>query len=331
MTLRDIYGRKHDYLRISVTDRCNLRCIYCMGADGVEQISHRDILRYEEIMQVVRVGAALGITKIRLTGGEPLVRKNIISLVEQIARVPGIEDISMTTNGILLSRYAADLKKAGLKRVNISLDSLDSKVYRRTTRGGDLEQVLSGIDAALMEDLTPVKVNVVLMNGLNDKDIPAFLQLANDKPLHVRFIEYMPIGDHDRVYQDRYLPLDSILEMASAREMELTPNPAASGGGPSENYILPEGKGTIGLIHPISKHFCSTCNRLRLTADGLLKPCLYWQEEYPVRPALGDEEAISSLLQEVLLEKKSSHQMNPSQQTGNLRAEEMRGMSRTGG
>jgi cyclic pyranopterin phosphate synthase len=331
VALIDAYGRKHDYLRISVTDRCNLRCIYCMGADGVKQIPPREILSYEEILQVVKAGAALGIRRIRLTGGEPLVRKDLLYLVREIARVPGIEDLAMTTNGILLPRGAAELKQAGLRRVNISLDSLDAAVYSRITRGGDLEQVLAGIEAALAAGLAPVKINTVLMKGLNHAEVPAFLNLVLEKPVHVRFIEYMPIGDHDRGYGRRYLPLEYIRKTAARLGLELTPAAPPVGAGPAESFTLPGGKGTVGLIHPISAHFCAGCNRLRLTAEGRLKSCLYWQDEHPVRPALGDAGALQALLQEVLRLKPGRHGMSPGAGAGPVRPGAMRTMNKTGG
>ena len=242
MPLIDSYGREHDYC-ISVTDRCNLRCIYCMGPEGVKQIPHREILTYEEILQIVVVGAELGIKKIRLTGGEPLVRKGLVSLVEGIARIPGISDISMTTNGILLPHYAAALKKAGLKRVNISLDSMKEKVFKEITRCGDLRAVQEGIKAALEVGLKPVKINTVLMKGLNHTEVPDFLRLAQEYPLYVRFIEYMPIGDHDREYRKRYLPLSYIEKTAAAMGLPLTPAARVlRAQGPAEPFALPGGR-----------------------------------------------------------------------------------------
>jgi GTP 3',8-cyclase len=331
VALIDAYGRKHDYLRISVTDRCNLRCIYCMGAGGVRQIPHREILSYEEILQVVRAGAALGISRVRLTGGEPLVRKDLLHLVREIAGTPGIADLSMTTNGLLLAGCAAELKQAGLRRVNISLDSLDAAVYRRITRGGELAQALEGIEAALTAGLAPVKINTVLMKGLNHTEVPSFLKLVREKPLHVRFIGYMPIGDHDRGYGRRYLPLDYIRKTAARLGMALVPAAAPEGAGPAESFTLPGGKGTVGLIHPISGHFCAGCNRLRLTAEGKLKSCLYWQDEYPVHPALGDTGALQELLREVIRLKPGKHAMRPGSGVGPVRPGVMRTMNKTGG
>jgi len=331
MPLIDTHGRKHDYLRISVTDRCNLRCVYCMGEDGIDQIAHQDILSYEEIIRVVSAGAELGISKIRITGGEPLIRKGIVSLVEQIAAIPGIKDLAMTTNGTLLPRFAADLKKAGLNRVNISLDTLKKNNFESITRCGRLQDVLNGIEAALEHDLQPVKLNTVLMKGINDEEVLDFLKLTLDKPIHVRFIEYMPIGDHDKGYRDHYLPLAYVEEVAANAGLPLTPEPLPGGAGPAENYTIPDSRGTVGLIHPISKHFCDTCNRLRLTAEGNLKACLYWQDEKPVRPVIGNKDALKALIKEVLTGKPVEHQMAADGACGSVQPGTMRGMSKTGG
>ncbi len=331
MALIDAHGRNHDYLRISVTDRCNLRCVYCMGDEGIEQLPHDDILSYEEILEVVAAGAELGISKIRITGGEPLVRRGIVGLVREITSITGITDLAMTTNGILLARFAAKLKKAGLNRVNISLDSLQPEKYKRITRCGELQPVLDGIEAALEHDLKPVKLNIVLMKGINEREALDFLQMTLEKELHVRFIEYMPIGDHDRGYRNHYLSLGYIEEVAKNAGLSLSPVPLPGGAGPAESYTIPGSKGTVGLIHPISKHFCDSCNRLRLTAEGNLKACLYWQDEKPVRPVLGNKEALQALIREVLSSKPVEHQMAPDGICGSVKPGTMRGMSKTGG
>lgn len=331
MPLTDAFGRNHDYLRISVTDRCNLRCVYCMGEEGIETLTHGDILSYEDILKVVSAGAELGISKIRITGGEPLIRKGVLGLVEEIAAIPGITDLAMTTNGILLDRYAPGLKKAGLKRVNISLDSLKPDLYRKITRCGELDQALKGIEAALAYGLEPVKLNVVLMKGINDCEALDFIRLTLEKPLHIRFIEYMPIGSHDSYYRDHYLPLSFIEETAKDAGLPLSPLPLPGGAGPAESYSIEGGRGTIGLIHPISKHFCSTCNRLRLTAEGNLKACLYWQDEKAVQPVINDKKALQTLIREVLNSKPAEHQMGADGVCGSVEPGSMRGMSKTGG
>jgi GTP 3',8-cyclase len=331
MPLIDQFGRNHDYLRISVTDRCNLRCLYCMGEEGIEQVAHQAILSYEKITAVVRAGAELGISKIRLTGGEPLVRKNLTDLVQSIKAIPGIKDLALTTNGILLSEQAAGLKQAGLDRVNISLDSLKPEVYRQTTRCGELNMVLDGIDKALALDLKPVKINTVLMKGINETEVLDFIRLTLNKPLHVRFIEYMPIGDHDQQYKDHYLPLSYVEEIAAQAGLPLTPAPLPGGAGPAEAYTVKGGKGTVGLIRPISRHFCDKCNRLRLTAEGNLKACLYWQDEYSVKAVINDHEALKKLIIKVLSGKPVEHQMVADGSCGSVKPGAMRTMSKTGG
>lgn len=330
--LVDKFGRKHEYLRISVTDRCNLRCVYCMGLEGVPFIAHDKILQYEEIIRVVEAAAELGITRIRLTGGEPLARKGLEHLIAGIAAIPGIRDISMTTNGVLLPQLAPRLKAAGLNRVNISLDSLKEDVYREITRVGNLSDALAGIKAALEYGLHPVKINVVLMKGVNDEEIPSFLRLALEHPLRVRFIEYMPIDAHDQEWRGRYLPLQTVLE--TAREMGFPLSlldKSHGGGGPAEMYSMPGALGAVGLIHPISKHFCSECNRLRLTAEGQIKPCLYWQDELSVKPVLHDREGIKAVLREALEYKRKKHEMSRALLAQDTTEPGRRGMSAIGG
>ncbi len=329
--LTDNYGRIHDYLRISVTDRCNLRCIYCMGPDGVKNLPHQSILTYEEILQVIKYGAEMGISKIRITGGEPLVRKNLVFLVEQIAAIPGIDDISMTTNGILFSSHARELQNAGLKRVNFSLDSLKEDAYREITRGGDIEQVFKGINEAKQLGMEPVKINTVLIKDFNHHEVIGFLELARKEDIHVRFIEYMPIGEHDKDYDGHYLSLDYVKESAHRAGYQLTGKEHPLGAGPAEYYSLGEGKGSIGLIHSVSKHFCAKCNRLRLTPEGKLKACLYWQEEEYIKPLLHKPEELKSLMQEVIRRKPKEHLMGREKKITPVKRGGMRNMSRTGG
>lgn len=318
--MKDSYGRVIDYLRISLTDRCNFRCIYCMPEEGVKQMQHEDILRIEEIAQVVRVAAGMGVRSIRLTGGEPLVRLGVVDLVRDIANTPGIENISLTTNGVLLPRMAHDLKTAGLSRVNISLDTLDAEQFRQITRCGELQQTLDGIEAALAAGLDPVKINAVAVRSLN-QDYLAFARLSLDRPLHVRFIEYMPVGESSGTDGCGWgLPdvisceelFDTINERARAAGMpELVPAGAASplGWGPARYYEFPGAKGTVGFISPVSHHFCGECNRLRLTADGKLRPCLFSDKEYDLRHALreGDEAAQRAVFLEALGAKPDEH------------------------
>jgi cyclic pyranopterin phosphate synthase len=309
-TLIDKFGREHDYLRISVTDRCNLRCIYCMPEEGMEFEPAEHLLTYEEITDVVRVLAGMGVRKLRLTGGEPLVRKELDVLVGMLSQIPGIEDIALTTNGIYLASRAEKLKEAGLTRVNISLDSLQSDRFKSITRGGDITKVLASIDECLKVGLSPIKLNVVLMKGINDDEIADFLSLTMQRDINVRFIEYMPIGHHDAQWKSLYQPLTQVFEVCTENNWSFQAASSLQGNGPSDNYKLDGAKGSFGLIHPISNHFCKTCNRLRLTADGYIKPCLAWSEQYQVRRVIGDDEAVRQLFLEALDTKPESHEMS---------------------
>ena len=278
--MKDQFERDITYLRVSVTDLCNLRCRYCMP-DGVCQKRHEDILSFEEITEIVTAAAELGISKIRITGGEPLVRRGCVDLCRMIAGVPGIREIDLTTNGTLLPRYARELKDAGVTRVNISVDSLDPDKYADITGGGRLEDALAGIRAAAEAELTPIKLNTVLIGGFNDDEIPAFVELTRTTPVELRFIELMPMGG--RFGPSAYLPGDAVLE----RCPKLVPLP--ENGGVARLYRLPDGLGRVGLISPLSRHFCATCNRLRLTSEGNLKPCLHSNQEISVRGKHGEE------------------------------------------
>lgn len=308
--LVDKFGRVHDYLRISVTDRCNLRCVYCMPEEGMAFEDDDKLLTFEEIAEVVRVLAGYGVRKLRLTGGEPLVRKNLEQLVAMLSAIPGIEDIALTTNAIYFAAKAESLRRAGLTRINISLDSLKAERFALITRGGDIRRVLASIEEAERVGLDPIKLNVVLMKGINDDEIDDFLRLTLDRPLHVRFIEYMPIGHDDIGWKNKYLPLRAVLERSAA--LGWTAEPCESGlrgNGPAQNYKIPGASGTFGLIHPVSDHFCQTCNRLRLTADGNIKPCLYWSDEFNVRKHIGDDRALAELFFRALDVKPESHEM----------------------
>ncbi|MFD1776764.1 GTP 3',8-cyclase MoaA [Paenibacillus rhizophilus] len=307
--LTDPFGRVHDYMRISVTDRCNLRCIYCMPAEGMQFQPHDEIMSYEEIASVVKALAPAGLRKVRLTGGEPLVRKDLERLVAMLSSIPGIEDISLTTNGLLLPTKAAVLKAAGLSRVNISLDSLRQDRFSMITRGGEVAKVLKGIEAAEAAGLSPIKLNVVLMKGINDDEIKDFIALTLNSPLNVRFIEYMPIGSTTDAWRQTYLPLERVLEACREAGWETEEAHPPAGNGPSQDSRIVGAKGTFGLIHPVSEHFCDNCNRLRLTADGHIKACLYWSDEYNVRPLAGDPEAVRGLFRKALAGKPHNHEM----------------------
>jgi len=266
--LFDSFGRRINYLRISVTDRCNLRCIYCMPPEGVPWIPHSNLLSYEEISTIVQMAAALGINKIRLTGGEPLIRPGLPNLVEMLSRIEGINEIAMTTNGTLLQEYALVLKRAGLRRINISLDTLKADRFRYITRLGELKDTLKGIEAAREANLEPVKINVVVMRGINDDEVLDFAKLTREKGWHIRFIELMPFAN-----VTEFVPSREIRQSIVSLGM-LEPCSPITGNGPTRSYRLPGAKGTIGFISPLSEPFCSACNRLRLTSDGQLCPCL---------------------------------------------------------
>ena len=281
--MKDRYGREISYLRISLTDLCNLRCVYCMPAEGISKLRHRDILSLEEVTEIAGAAVELGIRKIRLTGGEPLVRRGVVELVRKLKALPGLEELALTTNGILLPELARPLKDAGLDRVNISLDTLDAEKYRRLTRLGSLEQALWGIRAAEDAGLSPIKLNAVLIGGVNDDEIPALVALTETKPIELRFIELMPIGDMPDFGPEAYLPAETVLE----RLPELRPVESPRGS-VARLYALPGAAGRVGLIRPVSCSFCSECSRIRLTADGYLKPCLHSDKEFPLKGLHGD-------------------------------------------
>ncbi|MGE5508531.1 MAG: GTP 3',8-cyclase MoaA [Chitinophagales bacterium] len=285
--MKDAFGREISYLRIAVTDRCNLRCTYCMPAEGVAPQRHEEILRYEEIARLVSAGISTGIRRVRLTGGEPLVRRDIVDLVAALKALPGLDEISLTTNGTLLAPLAARLAAAGLRRVNVSLDSLRPDRFRFLTRGGEVDRVLAGIDQALAVGLGPVKINAVVMAGVNDDELLDLARLSLQREVHVRFIELMAIGQSaargggyvaSAVLWERLQPL--VAEVGGAVEEHVP------GNGPARSYRLSGARGTVGFISPVSDRFCDRCNRLRLTADGHLRPCLLSSREIDVRDAL---------------------------------------------
>lgn len=308
-TLTDRFGRVHDYLRISVTDRCNLRCLYCMPEEGMDFTESENLMSYDQIVEVVEAGAALGITKLRITGGEPLIRPGLDGLISRLSAIEGIRDIALTTNGIFLAKQAEALKAAGLNRVNISLDTLDSSRFRFIARRGELKRVMEGIEAAAAVGFDPIKLNCVLLKEVNEDEIADFLKLAYDQPMHVRFIEYMPIGHADENWKKHYLPLTRVLEVAEREGYEISRRTNVHGNGPSDDWQMKGARGSFGLIHPISDHFCSNCNRLRLTADGSIKPCLYWVDELNVKDAFGQPEEMQRLLLRAMDIKPENHEM----------------------
>ena len=279
--MNDRFGRDIYYLRLSVTDLCNLRCVYCMPEEGVEKRRHSEILSVEEIEEIVRASAECGIRKVRVTGGEPLVRRGIVDICRRISAIPGVEELDMTTNGVLLPKLAVELKKAGVKRLNISLDTLNPDKYRHITRCGNLDEALRGIDAAFEAGYDMIKINTVLIGGVNDDEIPAFVNMTRDKNIHVRFIELMPIGESAEWSHERFISNSCVLEKIPQLEK-------AGSSGVAQLYRLPGAPGTVGLISPISSHFCPTCNRIRITADGKLKPCLHSADEVDLRGLHGE-------------------------------------------
>lgn len=281
--MKDSFGRTIDYLRISLTDRCNLRCIFCMPEEGVPLLSHEEILRIEEILAVTREMASMGLKRVRLTGGEPLLRRGLVDLVREMRSIPGIEEITLTTNGTLLKDLAEPLKKEGIKRLNIGLPSLDPERYRLITRRGDLNQALEGLQSAIEAGFNPIKLNTVLLKGLNDDPLP-FLELTTHLEIEVRFIEYMPLGSiaQSELFLSKNELLKKISSITRVQETESPP-----GNGPARKYFrIPEGKGRFAFIAALSDHFCPNCNRLRLTADGHIRPCLFSDLEVDLKPAL---------------------------------------------
>jgi cyclic pyranopterin phosphate synthase len=321
MKIIDSTHRPINYLRISVTDRCNFRCIYCQPENGITLLKHDDILRYEEIVLIARAASQLGINKIRLTGGEPLVRADLSELVKKLADIPGIDDISLTTNGMLLKEYARDLKKAGLKRVNVSLDTLKSERFEAITRLGKLDKVLQGIEAAKHAGLLPVKINTVVIRDINDDEIMDFARMTMKKDWHIRFIELMPFvtdnppEEHNigiLKQSQQFVPVQEIKEKISSLG-GMSPSLDMKGNGPAKYYRLRGAKGTIGFISPVSEHFCFQCNRIRLTADGKLRPCLLSDIEVDIRPFIRgniDRAQVKQKIVEAIKSKPRRHKLD---------------------
>jgi len=328
VNMLDSYNRKINYLRISVTDRCNLRCRYCMPEEGISKLEHDKILSLEDIVRLVKVGAGIGIRKIRLTGGEPLIRSHITQLIASIRKIPAIDDIAITTNGVLFCGMAEELKAAGLDRANFSLDTMVAEKFEFITRRNHRTEVKKAIFKALDLGLEPVKINTVVIKGFNDDELLDFAKLAYDFPLHIRFIEFMPIGDVLFWNRDRIISSEEIREKI-ARRYELAPTKISKGSGPAVYFKLAGGRGTIGFITPMSHKFCSECNRLRLTAEGKLRGCLYDKREIDLKAALehkSDDEELKKLFIQAISLKPSEHHMNEGWGKDNLRK-----MSQIGG
>ncbi|MCL4427839.1 MAG: GTP 3',8-cyclase MoaA [Deltaproteobacteria bacterium] len=315
--LIDNFGRQIKYLRISVTDRCNLRCVYCMPESGVPLLNHGEIISYEDILRLVNILSNHGVNKIRITGGEPLVRKGLAALIENISGIKGIEDISMTTNGILLERYASELYNAGLKRINISLDSLKEERFYRITRTGSLKDVLAGIKLAKKMGFNPVKINTVLIRRINDDEIIDFVNFAKEFELNLRFIEYMPIGGNiaeavssKEIEEKIRSRFDDFTFIAGNKGENNSDNPVYNG--VSRSFGFKDGKAVIGFISPVSEHFCGDCNRLRLTASGNLRPCLFYDNEYNIKDILREnsDETVFEKISDIVKLKLFKHNFN---------------------
>ena len=302
----DTYGRRIHYARISITDLCNLRCRYCMPEEGVTKKDCGEILRIEDFVEISKALLELGIDKIRISGGEPLVRHGMLTMMQEIGKISGLKDFAVTTNGLLLPRYAKELRNAGVHRVNISLDTLDAERYRTITRGGDLKRALAGIDAARSVGFERIKINVVLMKGFNDDEISRFVEFTRDNPIDVRFIELMPFEGQQEFAYGKYMSADAVPELCSELREEQRDDPSS----PARYYRLPGGKGRVGLIEPMSHTFCHKCNRIRITADGHILSCLHSRSEIDLKPALGDREAMKTLIMQAVSDKPMTHRLS---------------------
>jgi cyclic pyranopterin phosphate synthase len=319
VTLRDQFGRGIEYLRISVTDRCNFRCVYCMPLEGLPWLPKSDILRYEEIAEVVRQLAPLGLRRLRLTGGEPTIRPQLDALVRMLRAVPGIEDIALSTNGVKLPELAGPLVEAGLDRVNISADSLRPERVQAIARRDLGFDLVAAASAATRAGLAPVKINVVVMRGVNDDEIVDFAALTRDNPWHVRFIELMPVGDLRELTWEHVVPTAEVLDRISALGALADDAGPPRGNGPARYYRLPDAVGTVGVITPMTHTYCESCNRVRLTADGRLRTCLFGDHEVSLREAVRSGAPLEPLFRKALDEKPKEHQLLQ-MQVGGLRA-----------
>jgi len=305
--MQDGFGRRIEYLRISVTDKCNLRCVYCMPVEGLPWLRRREILDYEEIVEIVRVMAGMGLRRLRITGGEPLLRRDVTRLIARLHEVPSIEDMALSTNGVLLEAMAADLAAAGISRINLSLDSLDPERVDAIARRPDTHaRVMAGLAAAEAVGFEPIKINTVIMRGRNDDELEDFARMTLDRPWHVRFIEVMPVGENLGVSADEYIP--AIEMLARLRGIgALEPVPGPPGNGPATYFRFPGARGTVGVITPMSHNYCDRCNRMRLTADGKLRPCLFGSVETDLRDPLRAGDPLRPLIEETLRIKPERH------------------------
>ncbi|MFQ5732873.1 MAG: GTP 3',8-cyclase MoaA [Planctomycetaceae bacterium] len=313
-TLVDSFGRRHNNLRISVTDRCNIRCFYCMPAENVQFMDRRELLSFEEIERFVRVAVTLGVDKVRLTGGEPLVRRQLHRLVERVAAIPEIQDIGLTTNGVLLADQAARLWDAGLRRINISLDALDPKRFREITRRDEYENVIAGIRAAQAAGFDPVKVNAVSVRGMTEDQVVPFGLFARETGVEVRFIEYMPLDADNAWEREKVLFAQEIIDALSAEIMPLVPTGENDPSAPATDFVFEDGVGRVGFIASVSRPFCESCNRFRLTADGKLRNCLFSLEETDMKSLIRDpgktDADIAAAIRDSVAAKKEGHEIN---------------------
>ncbi|NLP29777.1 MAG: GTP 3',8-cyclase MoaA [Clostridiales bacterium] len=303
--MKDSFGREIKYARISITDLCNLRCKYCMPEEGIRKKACSEILNIEDYVIIAKALVDLGIEKIRITGGEPLVRKGLLSLVRQIGAIEGLKNLAITTNGILLPKYGEELYKAGIKNVNISLDSLDPEKYKDITRGGNLSDVLAGIENSIELGFEKVKINVVLIQDFNDDEIEKFVRLTEKKPIDVRFIELMPFKGQHELALGKYLPGDVVLEKVP--DLQAIDDEDSSS--PARYYKLEGALGRVGLINPLSHKFCDRCNRLRITADGFILSCLHSRKEIDLKGSLDDPDKLKELILKSINEKPLSHNL----------------------
>ena len=308
----DRNNRKINYLRLSITDRCNLRCMYCMPEEGIDFLPHENILSYEEMLRMVGLSVYRGIQKVRITGGEPLVRKGFTDFLKKMNEIEGLEEISLTTNGVLLKKYAAEIKACGVHRINISLDSLRPEKFKKITGRDLFGQVWDGIQEAEKLGFTPIKINVVAIRGVNDDEIEDFGRLTLEKPYHIRFIEHMPIGGSNNWNSEKFLPILEIFERLQNVGSLIPLQRRNNLDGPAQRYKIGNAKGEIGLIGALSNHFCAVCNRLRLTADGHLRSCLFSESEIDVLPLLRNsesDESILALIEKAITEKPEQHNL----------------------
>ncbi len=323
MKLIDPYNRHLNYLRISITDRCNLRCIYCVPRDLIPRLSHDEILTYEEILKLVKIGIKLGISKVRVTGGEPLVRKGVYGFLEDLSRLEGLHDLSLTTNGVTLKANLEKIKAAGVKRMNISLDTLNRKKFERITGFDLFDQVWQGIEAALEMGFHPIKLNIVALHDVNEDELLEMAQLSLKYPLHIRFIEYMPIGE-SQIGNGPLLLAPEIKKRISTLGRLVPVRSSSNDGGPAQRYRFEDAAGEVGFIHALSHHFCDKCNRLRLTARGQLRPCLLSDHHEDIRQVVrsgGTEEQIAEIFLKAVRHKPSDHNLrlqNPSRVCGQM-------------